>query len=133
MKSRLRREVEELEKRRHVGACETCRDVFYIGIPGLFVYLEIPRGDKGRPGTHRHGTLEEFEEFFWGCPECGEQIETKPLIMPGLQHKSRGDGREHGRMEVPDPWPISEWPPITQGKPRDKEYSEQINRLRGAV
>ena len=133
MKSRLHRNVEELEKRPHVGACETCRDVFYLGMPQLFVYLEIPHHDPTRPGTHRHGTPEEFERFFDGCPECGEPVETKPLIMPGLQHKSRGDGREYERVAVPDLGRISDWGPILQGKPRDKEYNEQINRLWGAA
>jgi len=131
--NRLLRNVEELEKRRRVGECPKCRDVFYIGMPGLFVYLEIPHHDPRRPGTHRQGTLEEFEKFFDGCPACGEPVETKPIIMPGLQHKSRGDGGEPGRIEVRNPWPISEWPPITQGKPAEEEYNERLNELLGAA
>src|SRR5215212_3807196 len=82
-----RRQLEEL--RRIVGApeaCQDCKGMFYIGMPGLFVYLEIPKsaGDPPGAGTHREGTPEEFERYFDGCPTCGQAVKTKPIIMSGL-------------------------------------------------
>ena len=88
-----------------------------MGAPGLFVSLWIPRkhGDPRGPGTHRRGTDEEFARYFDGCPTCGEQVKTVPIIMPRL---AVGGGGGHGRPEVPDPWPINEWPPILVKKTR---------------
>jgi hypothetical protein len=104
--------------------CHACSDVHYVGMPGMFVYLYIPHA--GGPGTHRVGTAEEFAAFFHGCPACGEEVKTYPMIMPGLHHTEDGP-IEHGQPAVPDPWPISEWGPVTQGNP--DEYHAQINEL----
>jgi hypothetical protein len=116
----------QLEKLRKLAGepdeCQTCRGVQYVGMPGLFVCLYTPRG---------HGADEEFEKFFWGCPDCGEPVKTVPIVMTGLQYKTRGDGVGRVRPEIPNPWPIHEWPPITQGKPRDEACNERLNRLWG--
>jgi hypothetical protein len=109
MKSRLHREVAELEKRRGVVKCKECHGVEYIGLPGLSVSMWIPDGTG--PGTHRKATMEEFEAYFYGCPTCGEPVKTIPILLPGLKSKSRGDGSVvESEPEVPDPWPIAEWP-----------------------
>jgi hypothetical protein len=105
-----RRRLEEL--RRIVGApeeCQDCKGVHYIGVPKMFVYLYLPKptGDTSYAGTHRKGTDEEFERYFNGCPTCGEQVRTVPIVMTGLVAPN-----VHGRAEVPDPWPVREWPPI---------------------
>jgi hypothetical protein len=109
-----RRQLEEL--RRIVGspeACQDCKDVHYIGAPGLFVYLYIPDPDGSGAGTHRKGTDEEFQRYFDGCPACGEPVKTYPIIMPGLVAPG-----VRGRADVPDPWPVNEWSPIRAKKAR---------------
>jgi len=113
--NRLLRSLQELERRQGLDECPTCKDVMYAGAPGLFVLLFI---------GGRHGTPEEFAEFFHGCPECGEDVKTAPIVMAGMVAPG-----VRGKREVPDPWPIHEWPRIEQGKPQDAEYNAQINEL----
>lgn len=113
MAGMTRRQLEELRTIvSSVGACPECADLFFIGAPGLFVHLEIPHHDSTQPGTHRKGTEEEFERYFDGCPTCGEQLETKPIVMPGLIAAG-----VRGRRAIPNPWPVNEWPPISVDKP----------------
>jgi hypothetical protein len=125
--NRLLRSLQELEKRHGLDGCPACKDVRYIGMPGLFVYLNIPHYSGG-PGTHRTGTPEEFATFFNGCPTCGEDVRTVPMLLGGLRHREDGE-IEHARPEVPNPWPIHEWPLVEHYKPSDAEYYEQINEL----
>jgi hypothetical protein len=64
--------------------------------------------DKRTGGTHTKMSEEEFERFFNGCPDCGKDLKTYPIVMQGLGP----------RVEVPDPWPVNQWPPAPMKKHR---------------
>ena len=48
--------------------------------------------------------------------------------LGGLRQREDGE-IEHAPTDVPNPWPIHEWPPVDQYMPTDAEYYEQINAL----
>jgi hypothetical protein len=73
------------------GKCSTCRGVCIAGAPGLFAVAY--RGSE----ILSH---EEARSFFYGCPSCGADVKTYPIVMRRLS----------ARHPIPHPWPIHEWP-----------------------
>jgi hypothetical protein len=97
--SLTRKAIEDLKKAYGISdirGCPTCRGVYIIGMPGLFATAYRD------PEILSH---EEARSFFHGCPECGEDVKTYPIVLPGVR-----EGGIRGRPTIPDPWPISEWP-----------------------
>jgi hypothetical protein len=113
--SLTRKAIEDLRRAYGIGdisGCPVCRDVCIAGMPGLFA-----------SGAYRGTELlthEEARSFFYGCPECGEDVRTFPIVLRGLLQPYR---------PIPDPWPISEWPE-PQGPPgkRGNVYDSEEER-----
>jgi hypothetical protein len=102
-----KKQIEDLKKAfgaSSLGGCPVCRDVYVVGMPGLFasVYrgpqvLTSKGPTRGRSELLPH---EEARRFLEGCPACGEDVPTYPIVMRGLG--------EH--PPIADPWPVREWP-----------------------
>ena len=111
MASITRKQLQKLkELAAQLDECPTCQGVSYIGIPHLFITLNTPNGQHSkswRGGIQWKGDPEVFERFFNGCPTCGKDVKSYPIIFSGL----RKDGTR-GKQEVPDPWPVNQWPPL---------------------
>jgi hypothetical protein len=86
-----------------IGGCPVCRDVYIAGMPGLWAVAYrgplVRTADGMKRGLSVMLSHEEARSFFYGCPECGEDVKTYPIVIQGLRP-----------VEIPDPWPISEWP-----------------------
>jgi hypothetical protein len=102
-----RKQLEDLRARLGAGqveGCERCKYVYVIGMPGLFAYAY--RGRKVRtwqgPKLTRSEKLthEEAREFIEGCPECGRDVPTYPIVMKSPLKDTR----------IPEPFPLRDWP-----------------------
>lgn len=94
-----------------ISRCPACRDVCIAGVPGLFA-----------AATYRGSELlthEEARGFFYGCPSCGEDVRTYPIMLRGLRPY----------RPTPQPCPVHEWPP-PQGPPgkRGNVYDTEEER-----
>jgi hypothetical protein len=81
---KLRRSLEELERRRGYGDCAGCGYPTYKNADPRIVLKGVPP-KPGRPPAPE-------VEY---CAVCGREKRTIVIRMPSLQHKSRGDGIAH--------------------------------------
>jgi len=75
-----------------------------IGAPGLFAYAyrgtlvrtwQEPKLTRSEKLTH-----EEAREYKEGCPSCGRNVPTYPIVMRSPLADTR----------IPDPYPLRDWP-----------------------
>jgi len=102
-----RRQLEDLRAKLGAGeveGCERCKYVYVIGMPGLFAHAyrgalvrtwEGPKLTRSEKLTH-----DEAREYVSGCPVCGRDVPTYPIVMRSPLKDTR----------VPDPYPLREWP-----------------------
>jgi hypothetical protein len=107
MASITRRQLEDLRAKLGAGeveGCERCKYVYVIGMPGLFAHAyrgALVRTYHGpKIGEAEKLTHEEAREYIEGCPSCGRDVPTYPIVIRSPLADTR----------IPEPYPLREWP-----------------------
>jgi hypothetical protein len=102
-----RRQLEDLRAKLGAGeveGCQRCRYVYVIGAPGLFAHAyrgALVRTWQGPKLTRSEKlTHEEAREYKEGCPSCGRNVPTYPIVMRSPLADTR----------IPEPYPLRDWP-----------------------
>ena len=102
-----RRQLEDLRAKLGAGqgeGCERCKYVYVIGMPGLSAHAyrgAVVRTWQGpKHGAAEKLTHEEAREYIEGCPRCGRDVPTYPIVIRSPLADTR----------IPEPYPLRDWP-----------------------